>query len=137
MEEGRKEIETYRANFEELFLPRCEVTLQGTVLRDTTPIIFHKPEVTPKVRPRPLPSRNDVQSMINSMLERQAKSTNELLRRLIEEHDGKKLNGTSINPSSSTCAISFGQTNRKTSGASVGGTSMPNPLVYLVNHFHS
>jgi hypothetical protein len=28
--------------------------------------------------------------MINSTLERQAKSTNELLRRLIEERDGKK-----------------------------------------------
>jgi ssRNA-specific RNase YbeY (16S rRNA maturation enzyme) len=59
----------------------------------------------------------------------QAKSTDELFHRLIEERDGKKLNSTSINPSSSTCAISFAQTNPPTSGASVGGTSMLNPLV--------
>jgi hypothetical protein len=37
------------------------------------------------------PSRNDIQSMINSALERQAKSTDELLRRLLEEWDGKIL----------------------------------------------
>jgi hypothetical protein len=89
MEEGHKAFEAYHTSLEELFLLRCEVTRQGIVLKDTMPIIFTKPEVIPKVRPNPSPSLNDVQSMINSALERQAKSTDELLRRLIKEHDGK------------------------------------------------
>jgi hypothetical protein len=44
-EEGRKVFEAYRANLRELFLSHCEVTRQGTILKDTTPIIFHKAEV--------------------------------------------------------------------------------------------
>jgi hypothetical protein len=74
--------------------------------------------------------------MINFTLERQAKSTNELLRMLIEERDGKKLDATSANPSS-TCVVSFTQTNPHTSGPSASGTSMPNPSVQPVNLFHS
>jgi hypothetical protein len=54
-------------------------------------IIFHKPEVISEVRPDPSPSHNDIQSMINSVLERQAKSTNKLLSRLIKGRDGKNL----------------------------------------------
>jgi hypothetical protein len=91
----------------------------------------------PEVRPNPSPSLNDVQNMINSALERQAKSTDELLRRLIEEQDGKKLDTTSTNPSSSTCAVNFTQANLHTSGPSTGGTSISNPYVQLMNHFHS
>jgi hypothetical protein len=91
----------------------------------------------PKVRPNPSPSLNDVQNMINSALERQAKSTDELLRRLIVERDGKKLDTTSANPSSSTCTVNFTQTNPHTSGPSTGGTSMPNPSAQPMNHFHS
>jgi hypothetical protein len=68
MEEGRKAFEAYRTNLEELFLSRCKVTRQGTILWDTTPIIFNKPEVTPELRPDPSPFRNDIQSMINSVL---------------------------------------------------------------------
>jgi hypothetical protein len=45
MEEGRKAFKAYHANLEDLFLSRCEVTRQGTVIRDTTPIVFNKPEV--------------------------------------------------------------------------------------------
>jgi hypothetical protein len=89
MEEGRKTFKAYRTNLEELFLSRYEVTRQGMVLKDTTPIVFTKPEVIPKVRPNPSHSLNDVQNMINSALERQDKSTDELLRRLIEERNGK------------------------------------------------
>jgi hypothetical protein len=96
------------------------VTQQWTVLKDTTPIIFHKAEVIPKVRPGPSPSRNGIQSMINSALERQVKSIDKLLRRLIEERDGKKFDTTSINPSSTSCVVSFTQTNPQTSGASAG-----------------
>jgi hypothetical protein len=59
-EEGHTGFKAYRANLEELFLSRCEVTRQGTVLKDTTPIIFTKPEVIPDVRPNPSPSLNDV-----------------------------------------------------------------------------
>jgi hypothetical protein len=75
--------------------------------------------------------------MINYALDKQAKSTNELLRRLIEKWDGKKLDATSANPSSSTCAVSFTQTNPHKSGPSTSGTSMPNPTAQPVNHFHS
>jgi hypothetical protein len=89
--EGRKAFEAFRTDLEELFLSHCKVTQQGTILRVATSIVFRKPEVTREVRPDLLPSRNDIQSMINSLLERQAKSTDELLRRLIEERDGKNL----------------------------------------------
>jgi hypothetical protein len=68
--EGYKTFEAYRANLEKLFLLRYKMTQQGTVLKDTMPIIFTKPEVTPEVRPNPSSSLNDVQNMINSALER-------------------------------------------------------------------
>jgi hypothetical protein len=87
----RKAFEAYCTNLEELFRSHCEVMRQGTVLQDSTPIIFNKLETTPEVRPEPSPSRNDVQSLINSALERQAKSTDELLRRLIVERNGKNI----------------------------------------------
>jgi hypothetical protein len=101
------------------------------------PIIFNKPEVIPEVRSNPSLSHNDVQLMINSALERQPKSTDELLHRLIEERDEKKLDATSANPSSSICVVSFTQTNPHTSGPSTGDTSMPKPSAQPVNHFHS
>jgi hypothetical protein len=91
MEEDRKVFEAYRANLKEFFLSRCEVMRQGTIPKDTTPIIIRKAEVTSEVRPNPSLSLDDVQSMINSALERQAKSTDELMHRLIEERDGKNL----------------------------------------------
>jgi hypothetical protein len=125
-EESRKAFEAYHANFEELFLSHCEVMRLGTILKDTAPIVFNRPEVIPEVWPDPSPSHIDIHFMIDSVLERQAKSTDELLRRLIEERDGKKLDATSVNPSS-TCAVSFAQSNPHTSGASAGGTSIPKP----------
>jgi hypothetical protein len=70
---GGGAFKAYRTNLEELFLSRCEVMRHGTVLKDTTPIVFNKPEVIPNVQPDPSPSRNDIQSMINSALERQAR----------------------------------------------------------------
>jgi hypothetical protein len=60
MEEGCKAFKAYRTNLEELFLSRCEVMRQGTVLKDTTPIVFTKPEVIPAARPNPSPSLNDI-----------------------------------------------------------------------------
>jgi hypothetical protein len=90
-EEGHKTFEAYRANLEELFLSHCKVTRHGTVLKDIMSIVFHKPEAIPKVWPDPSPSHNDIQFMINSALERQAKSTDELLLRWIEERDRKNL----------------------------------------------
>jgi hypothetical protein len=75
--------------------------------------------------------------MINSALERCAKSTDELLCSFIEERDGKKQNDANANPSSSTCAINFAQTNLHTSGPSAGGTTVPNESAQLMNHFHS
>jgi hypothetical protein len=91
MKEGHKVFEAYRVNFKEPFLSRGEVTHQGTILQDTTSIVFNKTEVIPEVWLDSSPSRNDIQAMINSALERQAKSTDELLRRLVEERDGKNL----------------------------------------------
>jgi hypothetical protein len=58
---------------------------------DAALINILKSEVTPEVWSNPLLSLDDVQVMINSTLERQAKSSNELMRRLIEERDGKNL----------------------------------------------
>jgi hypothetical protein len=74
--------------------------------------------------------------MINSALERQAKSTDELLRRLIEEWDGKEYSGPNVNSSPSTSAVSFAPINPHTSGPSAGDTSMPNPSAQPMNHFH-
>jgi hypothetical protein len=74
--------------------------------------------------------------MINSALERQAKRSDELMRRLIEEWDGKKLVDSNVNHSSS-CAVNFAQTNPQPSGTSVGRTSQPNPSTQPMNHFHS
>jgi hypothetical protein len=54
-EKGRNAFKAYLADLEELFLSHCEVTRQWTVLRDTTPIVFNKPEVTLEVRPDPSP----------------------------------------------------------------------------------
>jgi hypothetical protein len=75
--------------------------------------------------------------MINSMLERQVKSNNELMHRLIEERDGKKLVDSNVNPSYSSCAINLTQPNPQTSGTSASGTTMPNLLAQSMNHFHS
>jgi hypothetical protein len=74
--------------------------------------------------------------MINSMLEMQVKSTDELLRRLLEEWDGKKLDNPIINPSSS-CVVSFAQTYPQISGTSAGNTTIPNPSAQPMNHFYS
>jgi hypothetical protein len=54
------------------------------------PINIRKAEVTPEVRSNPSLSLDDVQVMINSTLKRQANSSDELMRRLIEEQDGEK-----------------------------------------------
>jgi hypothetical protein len=97
------------------------------MLKDTTPIIIYKAEVTPEVWPNPSLSLDDVQSMINSVSDRQARSNAEFMRRLIEERDGKKLIDFNVNSSSSSCAINFAQTNPQTSGTSAGSTKMPNP----------
>jgi hypothetical protein len=136
-EEGHKVFEAYRAYLEEVFLSCCEVRCQGTVLWDTTPIVFNKPEVIPEVWSHPSPSRNDIEAIINYAIERQTESIDELLHRLIEEWDGKIFDATSVNPSSSTCAVSFTQTNPHTSGASAVGTSVPIPSAQPVNYFHS
>jgi hypothetical protein len=89
-EEDCKAFKAYHTNLEGLFLSCCEVTRHLTVLKDTMLIIFSKPEVIHEVRPNPSPSLNNVQVMINSALEKQAKRTDELLHRLTEERDGKK-----------------------------------------------
>jgi hypothetical protein len=123
-------FKAYHTNLEEFFLSRCEVMRQRTVLKDTTSIVFTKPEVIPEVRPNPSPSLNDIQNMISSVLERQAKTTDELLCKLIEERVGKKHDDSSTNHSSSTCVVSFTQTNPHTIGPSVGDTSMLNRTTF-------
>jgi hypothetical protein len=54
-DEGWQAFEAYITDLKEFFLSR-----QGTVLWDTTPIVFHKPKVIPEVWPDPSPSRNDI-----------------------------------------------------------------------------
>jgi hypothetical protein len=56
---------------------------------------------------------------------------------LIEEWDGRKLADSTVNHSSSSCAINFAQINPQISGTSLGSTTMPNPSAQLMNHFHS
>jgi hypothetical protein len=123
------------ADLEELFLLRYEMTRQGGILKNTALIVIRKAGITPEVWPNTSLSLNDVQSMINSTLERQARSTDKLFLRLIEEWDGKKLDSFNINPSSS-CAISFAQTNPQTSGTLAGSATMPNSSAQPMNHFH-
>jgi hypothetical protein len=135
-EEGHKAYEAYWADLKELFLSHCEVMWQGTVLKDPTPIIICKADVIPKVRPNSPPSLNDVKSMSNSAWQREAKSTDELLHRLIEEWDGKKLDSSIVNLSSS-CAANFAQTNPQTSVTSMDDTTMPSTSAQPMNHFCS
>jgi hypothetical protein len=135
-EDGHKTFEGYRTNLEEIFLSCCEVMRQGTILKDTTPIVCTKPDVVLEVRPKPSPSLNDVEHMANSALERQAKSTDELLCRLVEEQDRKKYDDSNVNPSSNS-TVNFAQINPHTSGPSAGDASMPIPSAQPVNHFHS
>jgi hypothetical protein len=87
MEEGRMAFEAYRTDLEELFFSRYKMMWQRAILKDTVPIIIRKAEVTPEVQLNSSLSLNDVQSMINFVLAKQAKSTDELMRRLIEEWD--------------------------------------------------
>jgi hypothetical protein len=42
-----------------------------------------------------------------------------------------------VNPSSSSCVVSFAQTNPQPSGTSVSDTSQPNPSPQPMNHFYS
>jgi hypothetical protein len=77
-------------------------------------------------------SLDDVQVMINSALERQAKSSNEMMRRLIWERDGKKFVDPNAHASSSSRGVNFAQTNHQSSG-----TSHPNPPAQPMNHFYS
>jgi hypothetical protein len=96
-------------------------------------IIFHKPEVISEVRPDPSPSHNDIQSMINSVLERQAKSTNKLLSRLIKGRDGKNLVLLVLILLLLTRLVLLKPIHIQV----VGGTIIPNPSTQLVNHFHN
>jgi hypothetical protein len=82
-------------------------------------------------------SLDDVQSMINFALESQAKSNDELMCRLIEKTGWEKLVDSNVNPTSSSCAFNFTQTNPQPSGTSAGSTSLSNPSAQLMNHFYN
>jgi hypothetical protein len=98
------------------------------------PINIRKAEVTPEVRSNPSLSLDDVQVMINSTLKRQANSSDELMRRLIEERDGKKLVDSNVHPSS-YCTVNFAQTNPQPSDTSIGGITQSNPSAQSIKHF--
>jgi hypothetical protein len=89
-EQGGKAFDAYRANLEDIFLSHCEMTRHVTVLKDATLIIFNRLDVIPEVWPNTSLSHNDVQVMINYVLERQEKSIDKQMHRLIVERDGKK-----------------------------------------------
>jgi hypothetical protein len=136
--EDRKALETYHKEVDEIFLSRYEVTRQRLIQKDATPINIRKFVVTPEVWSNPSLSLNDVQVMINSILERQAKSINELMHKFIEVRDGEKLVDPNVHASSSSsCAINFAQTNPQPSGTSAGDSSQPNPSAQSINHFYS
>jgi hypothetical protein len=90
-EEDRKALEACHKEVDELFLSPYEVTWQGLIQTDATFIIIRKDEATPKVRSNLSLSLDVVRSMINSTLECQVKSNNELTGILIEERDRKHL----------------------------------------------
>jgi hypothetical protein len=48
-EEGRKALEAYRVDLEELFYSRYKMRWQGAILKDAASIIICKAEVTPDV----------------------------------------------------------------------------------------
>jgi hypothetical protein len=76
--------------------------------------------------------------MINSPLQRQAKSSNEMMCWWIEERDGKKHVDSNVHTSSSSSwAVNFSQTNPQPSGTLAGGTSQPNPSAQPMNHFYN
>jgi hypothetical protein len=131
-EQNHKALEAYHKEVDELFFSHYEVMQQGLIQKDSAPINIRKAQVTPEVRSNPSLSLDDVQSMINSALERQAKSSNELMCRLIEEWDQKKLVDSNVHASSSSCAVKFAQTNPQPSG-----TSQPKPSAQPMNHFYS
>jgi hypothetical protein len=108
--EDRKALEVYHKEVDEILLLCYKVTRQGLVQKDATLINIHKSEVTPEVWSNPSLSLDDVQVMINSTLERQAKSSNEMMHRLIEEEDGKRPIDSNVHTSSS-CTVNFSQTN--------------------------
>jgi hypothetical protein len=136
-EEDRKAIEAYHKEVDEIFLSRYEVTRQGLIQKDVVSINICKSKVTPEVWFNPSLSLNDVQLMINSTLERQAKSNNEMMHRLIEERHDKKFVDPNVHAFPSSCTINFAQINPQSSGTLVGGTSQPNSSAQLMNHFNS
>jgi hypothetical protein len=100
------------------------VTRHGLVKRDKSSITIYKSKVTPRVKSNPLLSLDDVQVIINSALERQAKSSNEMMCRLIEKRDVKQLVESNVHTSSSSsCGVNFVQTNQQSSDTSAGDTS--------------
>jgi hypothetical protein len=98
---------------------------------------IRKSKVTPEVRSNPSFSLDDVQVMINSVLERQVKSSNELMRKLIVERDRKKLIDSNVHTFSSSCAVNFAQTNHQPSDTLVDITSQSNPSAQPMNHFYN
>jgi hypothetical protein len=119
--EDRKELEAYH---------------KGLIQKDAAPINIYKSKVTPKVQSNPSLSLNDVQAMINFALERQAKSSNEMIRSLVEERDGKKHVDSNVHTSSS-CVVNFVQTNPQPTSTSTGSTSQPNPSAQPMSHFYN
>jgi hypothetical protein len=106
-EEDCMVLQAYHKEVDEIFLSHYEVTRQGLIQRDEALINFRKSVVTPEVRSNPSLSLDDVQVMINSALERQAKRRNEMMHRLIEERDGKKFVDPNVHVSSSSCGVNF------------------------------
>jgi hypothetical protein len=136
-EEDSKTLEAYHKEVDGIFLLHYKVTQQGLIQKDTMSIDIRKSEVTPEVLSNPSLSLDDVHVMINYALERQAKSSNELMHMLIEEQNRKKLVDSNVHASSSSCAVNFAQSNPQPCGTSAGGTSQLNPPALSTNHVYS
>jgi hypothetical protein len=123
--EHYKALMAHHKDVDEIFLWRYEVTRRGLIQKDAALINLRKSKVTSEVWSNISLSLNDVQVMINSALERQAESSNEIMCRLVEERDRKKLADSNVHASTSSCTINFAQINSQPSGTSAGGTSEP------------
>jgi hypothetical protein len=91
---------------DKVFLSCYEITRHGLIESDATPITIYKSEVKNNLSI----SLDDIQIMINYVLEKQGKSSNEMIHRLIEER-WKKIIDPNVNASSSSGSVNFVETN--------------------------
>jgi len=106
------------------------------VQKESEPFVVYRSQVPPQVT-APTHSLESIQSMIDTALDRQARASNELMRRLIEERDGKKVADNHANVSSPSGDFHVPQTENPPSVTSVGSAPQAHPQTQPTSHYHS